>query len=359
MDYAARRARLIGELESAGLAGLLVNRLTNIRYLTGFTGSMGFLLMGAEPRLVVDFRYREQVARQVSGVAVQAVTSSREVWPETRRLVAESGAKRFGLEASSLTLAQFLDLSNPGQPELVPTHGMVERLRYRKDGDEIRALREAVRIADETVEEILGVIQPGMTEHRVAGEIERLQRSKGGEASASEIIVASGPRSCFPHGIASSRMIQSGEPVMMDLGTVVDGYLSDLTRTVYVGTAPPAFRDMYDRVFEAQQRAEEKIKPGMTGRQADAIARDYLKAENYGDFFGHALGHSIGLDNHELPGLSPFDETVLEPGMVTTIEPGVYVPGLGGVRIEDMVLITDTGCEVLSRSRKTLIEVCR
>jgi Xaa-Pro aminopeptidase len=358
MDYAARRRRLGSELEAADLDALLVTRLTNIRYLSGFTGSMAFLLLSPKPVLVVDFRYRKQATQETAQVEVVAVTSSREVWPRTRHLLADSGWRRIGIEADDLSLARFLDLSEKAQAiEWVPTNSLVERLRYRKDADEVRALREAVRIADETAEEILQVLRPGMTEHRVAGEIERLQRSKGGERSASEIIVASGPRSCLPHGIASSRVIQSGEPVMMDLGTVVDGYLSDLTRTVHLGPADNPFRRIYDAVFEAQRRAEAQIGPGLTGRQADAIARDYLSGAGFGDYFGHALGHSIGLDNHERPGLSPFDDTVLEPGMVTTVEPGVYLPDVGGVRLEDMVLITERGCDVLSQSRKTLIEL--
>jgi Xaa-Pro aminopeptidase len=358
MDYAARRQRLCIELEKAGLDALLVTRLTNIRYLTGFTGSLAFLLMSQRPVLVVDFRYKEQAARETSGIEVDNVTSSREVWPRTRRLLEESAWRMIGVEADDLSIARFLELSEkPHATEWLPTHNLVERLRYRKDADEIQALREAVRIADETVEEIVDVLRPGMTEHRVAGEIERLQRSKGGERSASEIIVASGPRSCLPHGIASSRIIQTGEPVMMDLGTVVDGYLSDLTRTVHVGQASDAFRRIYDVVLEAQRRAEEQIAPGMTGQEADAIARDYIGAQGFAKYFGHALGHSIGLDNHERPGLSPFDDTVLESGMVTSVEPGVYLPDVGGVRLEDMVLITEHGCEVLTRSRKTLIEL--
>jgi Xaa-Pro aminopeptidase len=357
MDYGSRRKRLISELDSIGVDALLVTRMTNIRYLTGFTGSTAFLLMGPTPTMIVDFRYKEQVSREVDGVEVQQVVSSRELWDATRQLLARSGLKAIATESDHLSVGRYLDLSSTDSIKWVPSQNLVEKLRFRKEPDEIKALREAVRIADEAVEEIAGVIRPGMTEHRVAGEIELLQRSKGGERSASEIIVASGPRSSLPHGIATDRVISAGEPIMLDLGTVFRGYLSDLTRTLHLGPAPKEFHRIYDIVFEAQRRAEARIKPGMTGREADAIAREYIASEGFGEHFGHSLGHSIGLDNHEFPLLSPYDNTVLEAGMVTTVEPGIYVKGVGGVRIEDMVLINETGCEVLSRSRKTLVEL--
>jgi Xaa-Pro aminopeptidase len=356
VNYAARRARLLDAMRPLELDALLVTRLTNIRYLTGFTGTTAFLLCSDEPTIAVDFRYRDQVAKEVHGIAVHHVTSARQLWPAVVGLVREPGFRRVGVEAPQMTVSQYLDLTANGI-EIEPTRELVERLRYRKDPDEIEALRAATLITDEAMDEILGLIEPGMTEHRVAGEIERIQRAKGGERSASEIIVASGPRSEMPHGIASSRTIGGNEPVMFDLGTVVDGYLADLTRTIHLGRAAPEFRRIYDVVLEAQRLAEQGIKPGMTGREADALARDHISAQGYGEAFGHSLGHAIGLDNHETPLLSPHDSTVLEPGMVFTVEPGVYLPGVGGVRIEDVVVVGENGCEVLTESRKELIEL--
>jgi Xaa-Pro aminopeptidase len=356
VSYENRRQRVQEELDAAGLDALLVTRLTNIRYLTGFTGTTAFLVLGAEPAIVVDFRYREQAAREVD-VPVHEVESSREVWPAAMRLLREGGFRRVGLEAAHTTLLQYLDLTSANGVEWSPTRELVERIRYRKEPGEIDAIREAIRITDETMDDILGIVEPGMSEHRVAGEIERLQRAKGGERSASEIIVASGPRTALPHGIASERVIGAGEPVMFDLGTVVDGYLADLTRTIHLGTASHEFRHMYDVVHEALQRAEDGIRPGMTGREADAIARDHITGAGYGDRFGHSLGHAIGLDNHETPLFSPHDPTVIEAGMVMTVEPGIYVPGVGGVRIEDVVVVRDDGCEVLTQNQKELIEL--
>jgi Xaa-Pro aminopeptidase len=357
MNYEGRRSRLLQELEALELDSLLVVRMTNIRYLTGFSGTTAFLVFGREPVIVVDFRYRDQVEREVKGIRINQVTSSREVWPATLEVLGEVGGGRIGLEATTLPLSQYLDVQQRNGRELVPTRDVVERLRYRKEPEEIDAIRRAVELTDEAMHDLLGVIEPGMTEHRVAGEIERLQRAKGGERSASEMIVASGPRSALPHGIASDRMIEPGGPVMFDLGTVVDGYLADLTRTIHLGPASDRFREIYAIVGEAQLRAEDGIRPGMTGREADALARDHIAAAGYGERFGHALGHSIGLDNHETPALSPYDTTVLEPGMVVTVEPGIYLPGVAGVRTEDVVVIGEDGCEILTKSPKELIEL--
>jgi Xaa-Pro aminopeptidase len=357
MDYGTRRSTALADMEGAGIDALLVTKMTNIRYLTGFTGTIAYLILARRPIIAVDFRYHEQARRQAVGVEVLESLSSRTLWPDTRSRLSGLGSRRVGVEAGHLTLAQFRELEGIAGIEWVPTDGVVERRRWKKDADELKALREAVRIADEVVEEMIDVIKPGMTEHRVAGEIELRQRDKGGERSASEIIVASGSRSSMPHGIATDRVIRAAEPVMLDLGTVVDGYLSDLTRTIHLGKAPDGFRKIYEIVFEAQRRAEAEIRPGMTCREADSIARDYIGAAGYGDHFGHSLGHSIGLDNHERPGLSPFDDAVLEPGVVTTVEPGIYLGGKYGVRLEDMIVVTDGGCEVLSSSRKGLVEV--
>jgi Xaa-Pro aminopeptidase len=252
MNYQRRRARLLDSFPALTVDALLVTRLTNIRYLTGFTGTTAFLLVAEEPTIVVDFRYREQVSTEVNDVPVVEVASARELWPAVLRLINERGFPRLGIEARTLPTAPYLDLVSANGRTVVPTENAVERLRYRKDEEELDAIRRAIEITDQAFDGVLALIKPGMSEHEVAGEIERLQRAKGGERSASEIIVASGPRSAMPHGIASERLIGRDEPVMFDLGTVVDGYLADLTRTIHIGGASDEFRRIYRIVLDAQ-----------------------------------------------------------------------------------------------------------
>ena len=356
MNHARRRDVVREQLDALGVDALLVTRMTNVRYLTGFSGTTAFLILAEEPAIVVDFRYAEQAGREVD-VAIHRVQSSREVWPATLALLSQLAPTRLGVEAATLTLAQHLDLGARTGLEPVPTNGLVERVRSIKDADEIEAIREAVLLSDAAYADVLGIVQAGMTEHRVAGEVERLQRAKGGERSASEIIAASGLRTSLPHGIATDRVLGANEPLMLDMGTVVRGYLADLTRTVHLGPAPPQFREIYAVVLEAQRRALDGIRPGMTGIEVDALSRDVITAAGYGERFGHSLGHGIGLDVHETPLFSPHDPTPAEAGMVMTVEPGIYVPGVGGVRIEDVVVVREDGCELLTTAPKELIEL--
>ena len=357
MDHAGRRERADKALEAAGIDALLVTRMTNIRYLTGFSGTMALLVLGAEPAMVVDFRYAEQVRREVEGLPVRQVASVNDLWAELERALLVPAHRRIGFEAESLPAQSYLDLTARGGADWVPTRALVEGLRAIKDADEIAAVREAMRITDEALTGALAAIEPGVSELRVSGMIELEQRTRGGERSASDVIVASGPRTALPHGLPTDRVLECGEPVMMDLGVVVDGYLGDLTRTVHLGRAPADFRDLYDIVLEAQERSLAAIAPGKTGREVDAVARDVIAAAGHGERFGHSLGHGIGLDNHESRLLAPASDTVLEPGMVTTVEPGIYIPGRGGVRIEDTVVVTEAGYENLTTSPKELIEL--
>lgn len=357
MDYATRRERALAAIEAAELDALLVTRMTNVRYLTGFSGSTGMLVLGAEPVMVVDFRYRSQVEREVDGLPLRIVDSVFELWPELERALLVPAHRRVGLDGDHLTATRYLQLVAHDAARWAPAAGLVERLRACKDADEIAALRTAMEITDGAMGDALGAIKPGATELHVSGEIELFQRDRGGEKSASDILVASGPRTALPHGAPTERVLAEGEPVMVDLGTVIDGYLGDLTRTVHLGPAPDDFRELYAIVLEAQQRSLEALAPGMRGCDVDAVARTVIADAGHGERFGHSLGHAIGLDNHEAPLLSPFNETVLEPGMVTTVEPGIYVPGRGGVRIEDTVVVTETGYENLTSSPKELIQL--
>jgi Xaa-Pro aminopeptidase len=355
MDYAARRERAHEAIERAGLDALLVTRMTNIRYLTGFSGSTGMLVLGAEPAMVIDFRYRSQVQREVEGLPLRIVDSVFQLWPELERALPAQG--RIGFDGDHLDATRYLQLTARDGAEWQQAAGLVERLRACKDATEIEALRTAMAITDGAWDDALGIFTPGATELHCSGEIELFQRDRGGEKAASDILVSSGPRTALPHGAPTGRVLAAGEPVMADLGAVSDGYLGDLTRTVHLGAAPEDFRELYAIVLEAQQRSLEALAPGKVGREVDAVARQVIKDAGHGEHFGHSLGHAIGLDNHEAPLLSPYSETVLEPGMVTTVEPGIYIPGRGGVRIEDTVVITETGYQNLTSSPKELIEL--
>jgi Xaa-Pro aminopeptidase len=357
MDYAGRRSRALRAMEEQGLDALLVTRMTNIRYLTGFSGTTAMLVLGPEPAMIADFRYLAQVEREVADLPIRMVQSVMELWPEVERTLLIPGHRRIGFESAFLPTQRYLALTSREGPEWVPTVGLVEGLRMRKDEQEVSALREAMRITDGAMDDIVPEIRPGVTELHLSGVIELSQRDRGGEHSASDIIVASGPRTALPHGMPTDRVLAPDEPVMFDLGTVVGGYLGDLTRTVHIGPAPADLREIYAIVLEAQQLALTALAPGKSGRAIDAIARDHIAAAGYGDRFGHSLGHGIGLDNHESVMLSPYSEIVLEPGMVTTVEPGIYLPGRGGVRIEDTVVITENGHENITSSPKELVEL--
>lgn len=357
MDHAARRERALEAIDAAGLDALLVTRMTNIRYLTGFSGSTGLLVLGAEPAMVIDFRYRSQVQREVEGLPLRIVDSVFELWPELERALLVGAHRRIGFDGDHLNATRYLQLTAHDGADWRQAAGLVERLRARKDADEIAALRTAMAITDGAWDDALRIFEPGATELHCSGEIELFQRDRGAEKSASDILVSSGPRTALPHGAPTGRVLAAGEPVMADLGAVSDGYLGDLTRTVHLGGAPEDFRELYAIVLEAQQRSLDALAPGKLGREVDAVARGVIADAGHGERFGHSLGHAIGLDNHEAPLLSPYSDTVLEPGMVTTVEPGIYIPGRGGVRIEDTVVITETGYENLTSSPKELIEL--
>lgn len=342
-----------------GLESFLVTGAANRRYLSGFTGSAGVLVITPDRAwLVTDFRYFQQARQESPGW---------ELYPQKERLTEalgqlfrEQGIGRVGYEKDHVTCAQYESLAGLGV-ELVGQEGLVEKLRLVKDEDELRAIRRAAALADAAFAHVLAMIRPGVREEEVALELEYHMRRAGATAAAFDIIVASGPRSALPHGRASSRSIQAGDFVTMDLGCVVDGYCSDLTRTVVVGRADDEQRKVYDLVARAQQTGLEELRAGRKGSEVDARAREVIVQAGHGEHFGHGLGHGVGLEVHEGPALSPRaagpDEPVLAPGMVVTVEPGVYIPDWGGVRIEDLAVVREDGCEILSRADKRLIEL--
>jgi len=334
--------------------GMLITSGYNRRYMTGFTGTAGVVVIGPNQAVfITDFRYTEQASRQVEGYEIVQHTGLliEEVVKQVERL----GIRKLGFEQDHLSYATFQTYAKEIKAELVPVSGIVEKLRLIKSAAEIKILKEAAEIADAAFDHIIRFIRPGVTEREVANELEFFMRKQGAVSSSFDIIVASGYRSALPHGVASDKAIEKGELVTLDFGAYYKGYCSDITRTVAVGDISDELKQIYDVVLQAQLRGMAGIKPGITGREADALTRDYITEKGYGEYFGHSTGHGIGLEVHEGPALSVRSETVLEPGMVVTVEPGIYIAGLGGVRIEDDTVVTADGNESLTRSPKELI----
>lgn len=343
--------KLRGVLQDNGLDALLVTSDINRRYLTGFTGSSGYVLLTMDNRyFLTDFRYMEQAAEQAAG---WTVVQHGPKFIETVQELLPKGNVRVGFEQDHVTFSAHAAYAEALKPaELVPVSGAVEDLRKFKSEEELKTMRRAGDLADATFRHILNVIKPGMTEQDVNLEMEFYMRSHGAAGSSFDTIVASGERSALPHGVASSRVIQGNEFVTFDFGALLDGYCSDLTRTIALGQPNPKLKEIYDIVLEAQLYSLENIKPGMTGRECDALARDIITRYGYGEYFGHSLGHGLGMEVHEQPRVSKLSDDVMQPGMVITVEPGIYLPGIGGVRIEDDVVITESGISLLTHSSK-------
>ncbi len=349
-----RLERLRALLRERELDALLVTQPENRRYLTGFTGSAGTVVVSPERALLlVDFRYVEQAARQSPGLeVVPAKNRSEEDLPP---LLKQIGGRRWGFESAHVTVAQYEKLRPlfaEAGIDLEGVENLVESLRAVKEPGELALLREAVRITDEAFVHFLEWVRPGVTEREAAWELEKTMRENGAEALAFPIIVASGPNGAMPHHRAGDRPLQRGEPIVIDMGAVYEGYQADMTRTICLGEADGRFWEIYRLVRAAQERAEGGIRAGMPSCEADGLAREMIAAAGYGEQFGHGLGHSIGLATHEMPQLSPRSQDPLPAGCTVTVEPGVYIPGWGGVRIEDVVVVHEDGTEVLTRSTK-------
>ena len=358
MSTAARLHKLRSKLgEEADLDAILVSAAENRRYLSGFTGSAGYLFITQDDAvLATDFRYVEQSGRQAPDFRVERIAGGLAWFPN---LAAETGARRVGFDSQDMTVAVHTaltkaveDSDHSEKPELIPTSGIVEELRAVKDQEELKLLTKAVEIADQAFEEVAPTIEPGVTEEEVAWRLEVAMRERGAEAVAFDIIVGSGPNGALPHHRAGAKPIQRGEAVVIDMGANYQGYCSDLSRTIIVGGEDETFRLVYDTVLQAQLAAEEQVTAGMTGKDTDAIARNVIAEAGYGDNFGHSLGHGVGLAVHESPGVGPNSQGALEDGMVFTIEPGIYLSGWGGVRIEDMVVLENGRARVLSQAHK-------
>lgn len=334
---------------------LLVSNDYNRRYLSGFTGTSGWLLISAaDALLITDSRYTEQAGRQAQAFTI--APQSGQFGPLLLDLCKQHGCARLAFESEHVSVAAYDSYREAldGEVALIGTQGLVEKLRVSKAPDEVAALQRAITIADNALTELLTWLRPGVTEKEVAWRLEVLMREGGADGLSFPSIVAAGPNGAMPHHRPGDDIIPADTFIVMDFGCIADGYCSDMTRTVMLGSPSPDLQEIYRLVFRAQANAAGQVRAGMTGVEADALARDVIVAAGHGDHFGHGLGHGVGLEIHEAPRLSPLaGDEPLPAGAVVSIEPGVYLPGVGGVRIEDLVLLRDDGADNLTGSPKT------
>ncbi|WP_096201211.1 M24 family metallopeptidase [Bacillus sp. FJAT-45350] len=351
-----RIEKLRGQFNERNIDGMLITSPYNRRYMTNFTGTAGVVLISEkEAKFITDFRYVDQANEQA--VDYEIVQHTTPIFEEVAKQVESMGIKSLGFEQDHMTYQSYDIYKKNVNTSLVPISGLVEQLRMIKNQAEIEIIQAAADIADAAFSHIINYIKPGMKEIDVSTELEFFMRKQGAISSSFDIIVASGLRSALPHGVASDKVIKKGELVTFDFGAYYKGYCSDITRTVAIGEPSDELRKIYNTVLEAQLRGMDGIKPGMSGKEADALTRDYITDEGYGEYFGHSTGHGLGMEVHEGPSLSTKSDTVLKPGMVVTVEPGIYISGVGGTRIEDDVLITEDGNRSFTSSTKELLIV--
>lgn len=348
---------LRGRMAEKGIPALVVNFPPNRQYLSGFTGTAGTVLVLPDAALLlVDGRYTLQARAQAPHLEVREYPLGEGVWPSVQRLLQEAGMAALGFESAAVTVAQHQKMAETLAPiRLLPTEGLVEEGRLVKSEAEIAALARACQVTDQAFAEVLPLVKPGVREADLALELEFRMRRLGASGPAFSFIVASGERSALPHGVASATALAAGDLVIFDIGAVVDGYHSDMTRTVGLGPLPEEARQMYALVRQAQEAGLSAVRPGATGKEVDEVARSVIREAGKGDLFVHGTGHGVGLEIHEAPRLSVLGDIVLRPGMVVTVEPGIYVPGLGGVRIEDTVVVTAGAPRILTATAKDLI----
>jgi len=358
-----RLDKLRRRMEEQGLDAIFISQPQNRRYLSGFTGSAGHLLITAgEAVIATDFRYYEQAAQQAPDFRLYQATGPMEDWlPGLLTAAGDLGGKRLGFESADLTFLLYRTLRKAvgglpaGQrPRLTATINLVEDLRAVKEPEELTAIQAAVDLADAALQDVAERMEPGWTEKQAAWEIEKHMREHGGEAVSFDTIVAGGPWGAMPHAYPRDRALEQGEMVVIDMGVRLNGYCSDLTRTLFLGKPDDQFKKVYDIVLGAQLTAEELVQAGMTGEEAHNLAHRVIEEAGYGENFGHGLGHGVGLAVHESPRLARESKDVLAEGMVVTIEPGIYVTGWGGVRIEDMVVIQNGRARVMTHAPKLL-----
>ncbi|WP_378955582.1 M24 family metallopeptidase [Pelosinus sp. sgz500959] len=351
-----RMKKLRRFMSEQGIQGMLITKPENRRYFSGFSGSTGTLFISdTESKLLTDFRYIEQATNEAKQYEILRYTAN--PYELVSEMTSKLGLEIIGFESDFVTYGTYTKLVE-SMPTLQLLPVEIDGLRMVKDMDEVALIKKAVEIADSAFLQILSFIKPGISEQAVALELEYQMRKLGAEKPAFDTIVASGKRGALPHGRASQKLIELGDFVTMDFGAVYQGYHSDMTRTICIGTATEKQREVYEIVLAAQLAGVKAVGPGKTGKEIDAVARKIITDAGFGDYFGHGLGHSLGLHIHEDPRLSPSNtQTVLMENMVVTVEPGIYLPEWGGIRIEDTVLVSTDGCQILTASSKHLIEI--
>jgi Xaa-Pro aminopeptidase len=368
--YASRIERLRALFDEAGIDGMLISQPESRFYLSGYSGhdlpprdSAGYLMIGKQGAiLLTDPRTSEQAGREAPDYNVVVYTANARTSQRLEESVKELGISKLGFESIHLPYGFWEAFSkavrgegeDAANVEMVPVKEIVDKLRIVKDGDELTSLQAAIDVLDDCFMHLVkNELRVGRTEKEIALAVEQYLQSRG-SATSFPSIVASGPNASMPHAVPTDRKLQEGEPITIDIGAVVNGYCSDMTRTVCIGKPSEKLREIHALVLEAQERAEQAIKSGISGKDADALARDFLAEMGYGEQFTHGLGHGIGLEVHEPPSLSLRGEQPLARGMVFSVEPGIYLPGWGGVRIEDLVVMEDETVRVLCRSPKAL-----
>ncbi|OGL46137.1 MAG: hypothetical protein A2149_09750 [Candidatus Schekmanbacteria bacterium RBG_16_38_11] len=338
------------------LYGMLITNLLNVRYLSNFTGSSGFITMTPKKNFFfTDFRYITQVKKEVKGFKINEFKNQNESIKEFCR---KAKLRTLGFEAPYMPFSFYQSLKKALSPtKLVPIDGLVESLRIVKDKKEMKKIKKAISILEDGLKGIVGKIREGVSEKDIVFEFEYQLRRLGAQKLSFDLIVASGKRSALPHGIASNKKISKGDLVVVDFGCCYEGYHSDVTRTFSIGKPGKREEKIYKIVKKAQSIAIEMINPGVTCGEIDAAAKDYIKEQGFEKYFGHATGHGVGLDVHEDPRIIKRVNEKIREGMVFTIEPGIYIPKLGGVRIEDMVYVTESGCEVLTKNIPDVFEI--
>ncbi len=352
-----RLARVRQTLAEQEVGALVITAPPDVHYLSGFRGSNGTLVIGADLALVItDFRYRTQVAEQAPGWTVVEQAPKATKFATVAEALKSHGLESLAFQAEHLTYAGYQSLQQAlgwENGHLKPASGLVASLREVKDEAELSCIRRAAAVADQTMARAYELARPGLTERQLKAELEHFMLDQGAEGPSFDMILAGGEHSALPHAPVTDRALQPGDLLTLDLGAVVDGYCSDLTRTVALVSCDAAKADIYRLVYRAQLAAIDAIRPGVLGHEVDEVARGIIRDAGHGDHFGHGLGHGVGIEIHEGPRLASSGDKPLQVGQVVTIEPGVYVPGLGGVRIEDLAVVTESGCELLSQVQKS------